>query len=634
LAREHDITTPKLNVLSVSELTQAAGGDPWQLQDQLLAGKPYQINTMALAFHKSGSHSQAANSAFELARKHFQDAYASGTRANVINDSLVVRDATARLHSSATKIGQIGTYLEQIAAGLSDAQDMTHPPIDALNTELTKLDLECQYPPVSAPPNPALHLYESTTQAVIEQATKTATAAVKATYSHMKKIVAGYENLLNARMTEISRTGYTAPVQLDDAAPNTNPKTVNGWWTKLTPTEQQILIDENPTVIGNLNGIPVATRSKANEIVMNADINRVQKILDGKNSCVPLATIEADPAKYGLTAADLTRYQNALVTRSSLEMAGTPTSLIPGSNPKHLYPTYLFAYQPLALGGKGAYAIAIGDPDKADNTAVVVPGEVWGGSAARNGNEPTNILAAQAVYTESNKANPNHPTAVIAWEGYDNTGGLKQVLEANTSAVRAGGAALAQDVNGLAATHQVSENHLTVIGYSGGAAVVSDAAAASHMHANDVVLVGTVTTDQAHSAAAYHLQGGHVYYGVASDDPVAAAGHEYLKALSTVTNVHESVPSDPGFGAIRIAAQNPSDSNLLPSSLEHVLTVFGVPGASLGNYSATGHNDYFDPGSESLYAMTDITSGLANDLGEDHMLGEGATPQSSEDYYH
>ncbi|MFI6369266.1 alpha/beta hydrolase [Nocardia sp. NPDC050630] len=580
------VNTPKLSVLSVSELTKAAGGDPWQLQDQLLAGKPFQISTMAEAFHRSGSHAGEADSTFDQARAHFQNAYISGDRTDVIDDSPIVNDAKSRLHESADALAKIGTGLEEIAAALANAQNMTHPPIDALNHELT--ELESEY--LRLPRRSGKMQNEFPTPGLSE-VQQTAAAAVAATYRQMQGVVAGYEDTLDAQMKDFEATGYLPPVQLEDAASNTDPKAVYKWWTLLTPAEQQALIADHPDVIGNLNGIPVADRDTANRQVMNADIHRIEDMAKAKG--VSVEAIQKDPTKYGLTADDVTRYHNANNVLAGLNAY---------SGSEQHPPTYLYAYQPLAFDGKGRAAIAIGNPDTAPNTAVLVPGasqSVRASDGSDKGWFAVQSEQAQNLYAESNKADPSHPTAVVAWMGYDSpTNGITAVLSGDPTAERAGGQLLARDVDGLWATHQGS-SHVTTVGYSAGAIVTSDAAAASHLHTNDMVLLGPVSTDQAHHAADYHLDGGHVYVGEASNDLNAHAGHAYLNALSLGD---QADPTDPDFGATRIKAETP------PSYSSPIY------------YSGQAHLHYFTPGSESLYATTDITSGNADRLAADHML--------------
>jgi hypothetical protein len=589
-----------LVVLSESELTKNAGGDPWQLQDQLLAGKPDRISTMAEAFHRSGSHAGKADSAFDTARKHFQDAYTSGDRSNVIDDSAIVKDAKARLHGSADALRKIGTHLEEIAAALAAAQNRTHPPIDALNHSLTELESEyLKFLPLGLPDVQVMRR-----QQLLQSIKKTAVAAVAATYRQMKQTVAGYENLLDARMKDLEKTGYLPPVQLEDAASNNDPKAVYKWWKLLTPAERQALIAGHPDVIGNLNGIPVADRDTANRQVMNADLGLVEGL--AKTEGVSVDAILKDPEKYCLTPDAVTRYRNALNVKAGLNVYSgrkKPRQFGP------YLPTYLYAYQPLAFGGKGRAAIAIGNPDTAPNTAVLVPGasqSVRASDDSDKGYFAVQSAQAQNLYAESNKADPNHPTAVVAWMGYDSpTNGITAVLSGDPTAERAGGQLLARDVDGLWATHQ-GTSHVTTVGYSAGAIVTSDAAAASHLHTNDMVLLGPVSTDQAHHAADFHLDHGHVYVGEASNDLNAHGGHAILNAHSHLTGQGgDADPTAPEYGATRIKAETP------PSYSSPLY------------YSGQAHLHYFTLGSESLYATTDITSGNADRLAADHML---ATP--------
>ncbi|MEV5647162.1 alpha/beta hydrolase [Nocardia sp. NPDC052254] len=583
----------------MSELTKNAGGDPWELQDQLLTGKPDRIATMAEAFHRSGSHTGNANSAFDTARKHFQDAYTSGARSDVIDDSAVVKDAKAKLHGSAEALSKIGAGLEEIAASLAVAQNKTHPPIDALNHALTALESE-----YLKFPHPVGRFSNEVPNVALLQMKKTATGAVAATYWQIKGTVADYEKLLDRCMKELEKTGYLPPVQLEDAASNTDPKAVYEWWKLLTPAEQKMLIADHPDVIGNLNGIPVADRSAANTKLMNADISRVETVAKAKG--VSVDTIRKDPAKYNLTADDMTRYHNAINVRAGLNAyAGRKH---PGQFGPYL-PTYLYVYQPLAFDGKGRAAIAIGDPDTAPNTAVLVPGasqSVRASDASDTGWFAAQSSQAQNLYTESNRADPSHPTAVVAWMGYDSpTNGITAVVSGDPTAERAGGELLARDVDGLWATHQ-GASHVTTVGYSAGAIVTADAAAASHLHTNDMVLLGPVSTDQAHHAADYHLDHGHVYVGEASNDLNAHGGHAILNAHSHLTGQGgDADPTDPDYGATRIKAETP------PSYSSPLY------------YSGQAHLHYFTPGSESLYATTDITSGHADRLADDDML---ATP--------
>ncbi|GAA5066940.1 putative alpha/beta hydrolase [Nocardia callitridis] len=590
------MTTPKLLVLLIGELTEGAGGDPWELQEQLLAGKPFQISELAEAFHDSGSHVGRADHAFDTARKHFQNAYTSGDHTDVIDDSKIVKDAKAVLNNSSSALRQVGVDLQEIAAALADAQNKVQDPIDLLNNSL--LGLESEYRKFPWSPR---NISQSAPNIPLEKMKEAATAVVGATHRLIADIIADYEAVLDARMNSLDATGYIPPIGLDDGIADSDPRAVHRWWQSLTPLEREMLIAEYPEVIGNLNGVPVADRSSANIMVMNADISRFEKLAKAKG--VSIDEILEDPGKYGLTEDDLSRYHNASNIRAGLKAYGGRTE--EGAYGPNV-PTYLYVYEPLAFGGKGRAAIAIGNPDTAPNTAVLVPGasqSVRASDDSDGGWFATQSEQAMNLYTESNNADPDNPTAVVAWMGYDSpVDGLAAVAKGDPQTAREGGEYLARDVDGLWSTHQ-GPSHVTTVGYSAGAIVASDAAATSHLHTNDVVLLGPVSTDQAHNAADYHLDNGEVYVGNASNDLNARGGHTYLNLLGYARGEGGQVdPTDEDFGATRIKAETP------PSYSSPLY------------YSVDAHLHYFTKGSESLYATSEVTSGNADRLVEADMV--------------
>jgi hypothetical protein len=131
------------------------------------------------------------------------------------------------------------------------------------------------------------------------------------------------------------------------------------------------------------------------------------------------------------------------------------------------------------------------------------------------------------------------------------------------------------------------------------------------MHANDAVLIGCPGTDLAHSAADFHLDGGNVYVGAASTDPVSWIG-EGGTLLPNVVNQQLGYPvgtlaglgTDPagdGFGSIRFRAE--------------------VVGADSLDFH--DHSHYYDLGSEALRSMTNIAGGDSGALAEEGLLAEG-----------
>lgn len=391
-----------------------------------------------------------------------------------------------------------------------------------------------------------------------------------------------------------------APTSTELPTPGTRPEDVANWWTSLSPEQRRRLIAEHPPELGNLNGIPAGVRDQVNQAVMNDDLTRVDEV--AQRNGVSADDVVNDPARFGLSQVDATRYTNAVQAKRGLDHqrggdAGDP----------NVRPVMLWAYQPLADGGQGRAAISIGNPDTAQNTAVIVPGT---SSCLRDGWLSDGHDDGIHLYDESKLGNPGQDTAVISWMGYDAPDSFADPRIATPWLARTGGDLLAADVNGLSSTH-LGTSHVTVIGHSYGSTTVADAFAGSGMRANDAVLIGSPGTDLAKSAADFHLDGGHVYVGAASTDPVswfgtpgAAATNFLNQELGHPLGPLAGLGTDPAgdeFGSVRFHAE--------------------VAGAS--GLDFTDHSHYYDSGSESLRAMVDIASGNADRLDDAGPLAEG-----------
>jgi len=305
--------------------------------------------------------------------------------------------------------------------------------------------------------------------------------------------------------------------------------------------------------------------------VANADRARVDRIVADRH--VSVDEIKAHPENFGLNSRDILRYDQAGKAQDGLSKLAEKTKA----------PTMLLIYKPEAFDGQGRAAIVIGDPDRATNVAVVVPGtshslaEGWLGDAK----DPAN------VYLEMERLGDRN--AVYAWMGYDAPDSLTDPRVATTALAREGGRQLASDVNGLRSTAMVSQ-HYTVIGHSYGSTTVADAAVMG-MKTNDVVLVGSPGTDLARSAADFHLaSGGHVFVGATSTDPVTHIG-----ALTSTTpwgpGALGADPAVDGFGSTRFHAEVTAITD-----------------------NANAHSHYFDTGSDALRSMGLIASGNGDAL--------------------
>lgn len=587
----------QLKHLTIAELIAGAGGDPWAINRTLQAGNPAQIARLAEAFHGAGRHTAEADHAFAQAQQRFNAAWNHQDGGSPINDSAEVQRTVKSLGAQSEQLPKIGADLENIAASLADAQQAGAREIALLEGQLEQLDHLIDLAEQDLRDHPDAQTQQEL-HAIIDAIKTSAVNDTKDALNQLNSTRNDYSATLQNSLGNLRADGYDpkplAPVDAQDKPeqihippPNTKPEDVKRWWNSLSQEQRDQLLAQHPPELGNLNGIETVSRDTVNQAVMNDDIARVQSAADRAH--VGVDQVTQHPELYGLTPSAITRYNNALKTRDGLNTNGTNPD---GSK----NPVFLQTYDPEAFDGRGREAIAIGNPDKADNTTVLVPGT---GSSVRDGY--LSHTDGRNIYNEAQRADPNKSNSVLVWMGYHAPDSALDPQIGQTTLARNGGGLLAGDVNALGVTHQPGSSHVTVVGHSYGSTTVADAAAGSGMHANDVVLVGCPGTDLAHNAGDFHLpEGGHVYVGAASTDPITHLGG--IQGHLPGTGVTVGLGSDPaveGWGSTRFKAE--------------------APGLT---FPLKDHSSYFTPGNESLFSIADIASGHGDALEHDNMTAQ------------
>jgi Alpha/beta hydrolase len=591
----------QLRYVSVPALIAEAGGDPWAINRGLQAGRPAQISDLAQAFHAAGRCTTESSNAFDEARRCFEAFWDRDNGVNPINDSADVQRVTKSLRTESLQLPKIGVDLENIAAALAEAQRTGAVLISTLEGQLQRLDHEIGQGVQLQKDIQLSAADRSTLDALISHLEQRAIDDTKSALGQLVSLRRSYSGYLQRFDAKKSPPAPDRPTQIP--APNTRPEDVKKWWNSLSEEQKDQLTAQHPPELGNLNGIDAVIRDAVNQALMSADINRVEDI--AKQRGVSPADVLASPEMYGLSATNVTRYRNALQTRDGLNYNRGPK----GPNER---PVMLWAYDPLAFNGWGKAAIAIGNPDYARNTAVIVPGT---GSSVSQG-WISEHQGAINLYDQSLAADPDHHyTSAIAWMGYETPHGFSDLRVSEPALARIGGDLLAADVNGLWVTHNsLTPEHITVIGHSYGSTTVADAFARGNMHASDAVLIGCPGTDLAHSVADFHLDGGHVYVGAASTDPVSWIGEgsgmpeEWFKGKLRKYGLPIPFdaglgrdPTGDGYGSIRFHAEVTDSEDM----------------------DRQDHSHYYDMGSEALRSLTDIASGHSDRLGTDGLLADG-----------
>lgn len=248
----------------------------------------------------------------------------------------------------------------------------------------------------------------------VDDAVRIATEAEETVGSRYQALADGQYVLAEGRHSESAGLA-------NDADPTWSPEEVSVWWALLSESEREALINKDPEKYGNLNGIDMASRAKANDLVLNGRIDAAGHRIPG-TGLLEKAQKEYDEAKaayerdkdsfWGRQYSDdeaLERYRNAenklndlLAIKKALD-GNSDISLIA-----------------LEFGERGdnvRAALAIGDVDNAKHVTTLVPGMTTScrRSTDLNLGYARNMIEAAEDAGGAEKGS----VAAVAWMGYE-----------------------------------------------------------------------------------------------------------------------------------------------------------------------------------------------------------------------
>ena len=225
-----------------------------------------------------------------------------------------------------------------------------------------------------------------------------------------------------------------------------SPAEMAAWWAGLSASAQLAVIQDEPEIVGRLEGVPAWARDRANRLLLS----RALAAPGGQEQPMPLAVA-------GQLAAT--------------EAAGRPIQL--------------WAFDPAT----GTAAVAVGDLDTADAVGVLVPGM----DTTVTGDLGSLLTSAEGVADSVHEAAPALAVATLAWIGYRAPQGFGEAIW--PFAARRGAPALARDLSGLSAARAATGNkapRTTVLAHSYGTVLVDRAAdRPGRLAADAVVLMGS-----------------------------------------------------------------------------------------------------------------------------------------------
>ncbi|MET9698897.1 alpha/beta hydrolase [Streptomyces sp. NPDC006529] len=324
-----------------------------------------------------------------------------------------------------------------------------------------------------------------------------------------------------------------AGISPKDIPDGKDPQRSQEWWASLDDEKRGFYLAAYPDAIGALDGLPTPVRDHANRDVLDQRLN-------------DYALRESSLGYH-----DRYGYRGLTALKDRLEKSD--------SGPAHKQ-LYLLGF---GTEKDGRAIVALGNPDTARHTAVLVPGtdtqlDKFGGQISR----------IDKLQDAAGRRTTGTDVSVISWMDYDAP--EPDLSVATRGRAEAGAQDLRDFTHGLRASHQGDPAHLTVIGHSYGSTMTGAAdAGGAGLGADDVLVVGSpgLTVERADQL---HVDPRHLWVGAAADDFVS-------NDLSGLTLGED--PKDPGFGAQRMYVDT------------------------------AGHSGYWDEGSKSLNNQGRIIAG-------------------------
>ncbi|WP_055698853.1 alpha/beta hydrolase [Streptomyces silaceus] len=299
------------------------------------------------------------------------------------------------------------------------------------------------------------------------------------------------------------RADHALGMRLPDPA-TASPARIAAFFDSLTPTQRRELLVRHPSVVGNLDGAPVALRYEANSLSLRAGRARER-------------ARSTDP---DLTPQDHERARSLVARYDEL--------LAPGRQ--------ILAFDPR---GRGQVAEVFGDVTKAQHVSVVVPGSDIDLS---NFDRAKDEYGTPAGMARSLHTTAGDRTAVIAWVGYTTPVGLGPDAATGRLA-EAGAPRLARFTQGLTAS---GAPRPAVFCHSYGSVVCG--LAAPRLSASDLVVFGSPGM-RADSVSDLHTSA-RVWAAKDDSDWIDRVPSVELFGLG-----HGEDPTSSAFGARRIPAE-------------------------------------------------------------------------------
>ena len=307
----------------------------------------------------------------------------------------------------------------------------------------------------------------------------------------------------------------TAPVRPKFPPASASEQEVAAWWSSLSPSDKDWMIQTYPTEIGNLDGVDFTSRNKANRIMLDRKIAETSEEYN-----MYLESLPGEPSEGQLK--HLQHLYNRMMACKNVK-----TALDREFTDSDHTPRYLLAFD--TSGPNVLAALSQNNPDTTDHVGVIVPGMT------------TNVKDSVLDYDTKSRTmreeaerqvNAGETVAMVEFLNYEAPQDVASVITADMA--RTGARRLAGFLNGLDASreHGAGDAHVAVAAHSFGSTTAGIAA----------TLVGEGVIDDL-------TQFGSPGSGVQDVSELhVPRGHAWVSAAPYVNDLVQGVGPDHDFG--------------------------------------------------------------------------------------
>ncbi len=341
------------------------------------------------------------------------------------------------------------------------------------------------------------------------------------------------------------------------------PAAVAGALAGVTPDQARYMAKMYPELVGDLDGVPAETRYRANRVLVELEIERLESIVNKIRHRGPID--QPSGVVVDRLAGQIQEYRRWIGEGRQILL-----------------------FDPR---GDGRVVEVFGDLEAADHVAVIVPG--MANDATNFGAGPGSLrMDAFGLYQATSRTG----VATIAWLGYDPPDGVDA---AGRTAAERGAPDLARFLGGL---DPFDERVVTVVAHSYGS-VVAGLAAADGIDADNLVFVGSPGTTLERADDAVLRPGGRVWAALAAGDPIGLG-------IDPTASFRWWYGFSPLLPVIGVAASMVSRNDLWHGT-NPVADEFGAQ--RIGTDGSSGHSGYFAAGALENLAL--ILEGRYSEVG-------------------